>query len=232
MQKATAVPVISRFTESVVRQHLDVGNKNVPVIYNGVQVKTFENAVKPDFAPREKFLFTIGVIREKKNFMVLVDFMKRVEDYRLIIAGNKTSDYAVKMRAYINECGMQQQILLPGEISDHDKFWLYGNCDAVLFPSKFEGFGLPPVEAMLFGKPVFASALSSIPEICGENAYYWDHFDPDYMAGIFDRKMSEFRSEENRSSIVRDYASMFSWDKNIKAYLDLFLNDCMSCSFL
>ena len=77
--------------------------------------------------------------------------------------------------------GLEERIILPGEISDMDKYWLYKNCEAFVFPSMYEGFGLPVIEAMNFGKPVFLSTFSSLPEVGGKYALYWENFDSQLM---------------------------------------------------
>lgn len=223
VDRATAITVISKFTGGVVRKHLNVGEIPVQVIYNGVNVKTFESVSKPHFVPEGDLLFFIGVVQMKKNVHVLIDFMKRLpENYKLIIAGNKSSIYAHELQQKIDTEGLQDRIVLPGIIPDEEKFWMYSNCRAVLFPSKFEGMGLPPVEAMRFGKPVFASTYSSIPEINGTNAFYWETFDPDEMAKFFLEKMDEFGKDPSRPEILRNHSLKYSWETNVTSYKALF----------
>ena len=160
------------------------------MIYNGVSVRTFDQVQRPVFVPEGDLLFSIGVIQMKKNVGVLIDFMRHLPcNYKLIMAGNKSTDYAKELQHQIDSSGLQERIIMPGTISEEDKFWMYNHCKAVLFPSRFVGMGLPPVEAMRFGKPVFASTFSSIPEICGEHAYYWTTFAPGEMASFFLEKM-------------------------------------------
>jgi len=224
VNKATAITTISKFTKNEVTKHLNVGSNPIQVIYCGVEVKTFDNIQRPLFVPDGKLLFSIGVVQAKKNYMVLLEFMKRLPEYSLIIAGNKKYDFAIELQNKINELGLQNRILLPGKISDEDKFWMYNNCDAVLFPSKFEGMGFPPVEAMRFGKPVFASTYSSIPEVSEDKAYYWDNFEPDYMVKVFTEKTQEFSNEPNRSELLRKHSLKYMWNENVQAYLRLFLS--------
>jgi glycosyltransferase involved in cell wall biosynthesis len=222
IDRASAITVISKFTETEVRQNLNVENVPVHVIYCGVDVKIFEKVDRPVFVPSGNLLFSIGVVQPKKNYMVLIDFMQRLPNYSLIIAGNKNSEFAVLLQQRINELGLQNRIILPGLISDEDKYWMYQNCKAVLFPSKFEGMGFPPVEAMRFGKPVFASTFSSIPEVSEDKAYYWENFDPDYMSKLFLEKMAEFNSDKNRPEILRKHSLKYLWDENASMYLSLF----------
>ena len=223
VNRATAITVISKFTESVVRENLNVGDIPIYVIYCGVKVKTFENVPKPEFAPDGDLLFSVGVVRMKKNYHVLIDFIRRLpENYKLIIAGNKAGTYSEELEQKIKTLGLQNRIFLPGLISEEDKFWMYTNCKAVLFPSKFEGMGFPPVEAMRFGKPVFASTYSSIPEVSGDKAYYWETFKPDEMSRFFLQKIDEFYSDSKRPSILKQHSLKYTWEENVKSYIELF----------
>ena len=223
VNRASVITVISKFTESVVRENLNVGDIPIHVIYCGVKVKTFENIPKPAFAPEGDLLFSVGVVRMKKNYHVLIDFMQRLpEKYKLIIAGNKSGTYSEELEQKINIFGLQDRIFLPGLISEEDKFWMYNNCKAVLFPSKFEGMGFPPVEAMRFGKPVFASTWSSIPEVSEDKAYYWETFDPDEMSSFFLQKIDEFYKDPSRPDILKLHSHKFTWEVNVNTYLELF----------
>lgn len=225
VDRATAITVISKFTEGVVREHLQVGRTPVHVIYCGVKVKTFEGVNKPDFVPEGELLFSVGVVQMKKNYHVLLGFMQQLpEKYKLIIAGNKSSDYAADLQRQINELGLQERVILPGIISEADKFWMYTHCQAVLFPSRFEGMGFPPVEAMRFGKPVFASTFSSIPEVSEDHAYYWENFEPEDMAAFFLEKMALFSNDPALPEILKKFSLRYTWEANLKAYLGLFLD--------
>ncbi len=223
VNRATAITTISKFTEAEVRKNLNVGNIPVYVIYCGVTVKTFENVPRPTFAPDGDLLFSVGVVHPKKNYMVLMEFMKRLpENYKLIIAGNKSHEFANQLEERVRELGLQDRVFLPGLISEEDKFWMYNNCKAVLFPSKFEGMGFPPVEAMRCGKPVFASTYSSIPEVSEDKAYYWENFEPDYMSRFFLDNMERFKADPTRPEILKKHSQKYSWENNALMYVDLF----------
>ena len=223
VNRATAITVISKFTESVVREHLKVGHIPIHVIYCGVKVKTFEGVQKPAFAPEGDLLFSVGVVQMKKNYQVLPGFIKLLpEKYKLVVAGNKSSAFAEELQQQIDALGLHDRILLPGIISEEDKYWMYNNCKAVLFPSRFEGMGFPPVEAMRFGKPVFASTYSSIPEVSENHAYYWENFEPGEMADLFLEKIDAFYKNPALPEVLRKHSLKFTWEANLKAYIELF----------
>ena len=223
VNRASAITVISKYTGKVVRENLQLSELPVKVIYPGIEVKTFKEATRPAFVPEGDLLFSIGVIRKKKNLEVLIPFIKQLpESYVLVCAGDSNSDYTDFLHKQIAALGLEKRIVMPGRITDEEKCWLYEHCQAVVFPSKFEGMGFPPVEAMRFGKPVFASTFSSIPEISEDKAFYWEHFEPEYMAKVFLESMREFSANPSAPELLYQHSLKFSWSSCVDAYIDLF----------
>ena len=123
----------------------------------------------------------------------------------------------------INHLKLNDRILLPGEISEATKKWLYANCEAFLFPSLAEGFGMPVIEAMNEGKPVFLSTHTSLPEIGGTKAFYFDNFEAKYMANLIRFKLKYVnQNRENFSVDLKEYAKKFSWETCMKKYINLY----------
>ncbi len=126
------------------------------------------------------------------------------------------------MEQRVHELGLEKRIVLPGKISDEDKYWLYRNCKAVVFPSKLEGMGFPPVEAMRCGKPVFASTYSSIPEVSEDKAYYWDNLEPKPMADLFLEKIREFGQDASLPEVLRQHSLKYTWENSARELVKLF----------
>ena len=87
-----------------------------------------------------------------------------------------------------------------------------------------EGFGLPVVEAMSLGKPVFLSNLTCLPEIGGKEAYYWKNFEPNYMIETFEKGLKDFAEDTEKAHRSINWAKQFSWENAAKAYLNLYEN--------
>lgn len=100
----------------------------------------------------------------------------------------------------------------------------YGCIGAVafLFPSEGEGFGLPVVEAMQFGKAVFAANRTSLPEVCNGHAIMWEHLDTESMVQSIREHLPDFYKDEERLTRMKEHAASFSYEKHIQAYLDLY----------
>ena len=110
-------------------------------------------------------------------------------------------------------------------VDEAEKTWLYQHCEAFLFTSRSEGFGLPPAEAMTCGKPVFLSRCTSLPEVGGEAACYFTDLSPQTMAATVSDGLRQWKSHEAacRDAVLRQVAQ-FDWDKAADAYLDYYVD--------
>jgi glycosyltransferase involved in cell wall biosynthesis len=224
VDRASAVTFISNYTAKISRENLNLEGKILRVIYNGVDIDSDKEVARPSYLPKGKYLLALGMVLKKKNFHVLVDFIDKMQEYSLVLAGDISSKYARMIINIVNDLHLQERVIIPGTVSENDKVFLYKNCSAFLFPSRVEGFGLPVIEAMRFGKPVFISDKTSLPEIGGDLAYYWNNFNPDYMADIFRSKMEEYKeNEEAMKNDIIEYSKKYDWEKSINQYADLYL---------
>lgn len=223
INRANAITVISQYTEQVIRRNLVIPNIPLQVIYNGNSLKTFSNVPKPDFLPEGKFFFSIGIISRKKNFISLIPLLKHFKDFTLVLAGNKKHACVKEIVSMAQELGVADRVIMPGIVDDEAKFWLYKNCTAFLFPSIAEGFGLPVIEAMSLGKPVFISQATSLPEIGGKEAFYFNNFKPADMIEVVEQGLKKFSSDKEKSKRTMDWAEQFSWHQSAKAYQELYL---------
>jgi glycosyltransferase involved in cell wall biosynthesis len=119
--------------------------------------------------------------------------------------------------------GIADRVHFLGIITEKQKLWAYQNCKAFVFPSLSEGFGLPVVEAMSVGKPIFLSNLTSLPEIGGDDAYYFNDFSPENMVKTFQEGMADFEKNPQKSERLRQRAAKFTWKKAAEAYWELYL---------
>jgi glycosyltransferase involved in cell wall biosynthesis len=222
IDRADALTFISEFTEREVRAHLRVDGKRTRVVHNGNSLRGFPAAARPAFAPVGPFLFTIGIIQPKKNFHVLVPFLRALGDRALVVAGSRESPYAQSLLGLAAELGVADRVILPGSVSEEEKYWLFANAEAFVFPSLAEGFGLPVIEAMSLGKPVFLSTRTSLPETGGPEASYWEDFEPDAMRDVFVRGMEAYRADPGKSARIRAWAARFSWERAAREYLALY----------
>lgn len=223
IDRADCITTISNFSKQEIEKNFNLGQKEVRVIYNGVSSGEDIEKIKPDFIGNEQFFFSIGIFSAKKNFKVLIPLMKYFPDYKLVIAGKNDTSYGEEIKKEILKHQLQERIILPGEINDSNKQWLYANCKAFLFPSIAEGFGLPVIEAMYEGAPVFLSKHTSLPEIGGDFAFYFDDFNSEKMFSFLNEKMRDWHENKNeREEALKKYAAKFNWKTCIDQYLELY----------
>ena len=220
IDRADYIVAISDFTRKDILEHLDVKGKPVITIHNGCTVQSYEGFDNPLYRPAKPYIFAIGTIIPKKNFHVLPPILKD-NDFELIIAGIE-SGYVEKIRENARLHNVEDRLKIIGTISDEEKYWYLKHCKAFAFPSLAEGFGLPVIEAMRFGKPVFLSNLTSLPEIGGEHAYYFENFDPDSMSSVFENGMADYETNKENAALIKQHAFSFSWENCARKYYDVY----------
>lgn len=223
INRADAITTISQFVAKDIQENLALHGKPVDVIYNSVENLQQRAATKPVFCTGDApFFFTLGAVRRKKNLHSLLGVMARFPDYNLYISGNLDDpDYLAQLHSDIAKLGLTN-VFITGPIRSEEKIWLYQNAHAFLFPSLFEGFGLPVVEAMQFGTPVFTSNMTSLPEVGGGHTIIWDNFDPEHMAEAILRHLPGLRQDTHKRAAMQAYATSFSLEKNIQQYSSLY----------
>lgn len=225
IERANAITYISNFVKQETHQYFKIGSHiKEYVIYNGTPLYSVDTSqFNPIEAAQTPFFFAIGDFQERKNFHSLVEMMRLLPDYKLIIAGQNTSPYAESIKTLINRYHLHERVILAGRISDEAKQYYMQHAEAFLFPSTQEGFGLPIVEAMHWGKPVFLSKLTSLPEVGGDVAYYWDNFDPEEMKHRLEEGLSHFQSnKEQTEQKLQARAAFFSWERAAREYLQVY----------
>jgi len=210
---------ISEFSKKIAIENLNFGEKSKEVIYNGVATS---NAMSNPSNIYADFFFTIGVLKPKKNFKVLIPMMRYFPEYKLIIAGDKKGSYFKELVKTAKIENVLSQIIFTGTISEAEKNWYYKNCKAFLFPSLYEGFGLPVIEAMRFGIPVIISTNTSLPEIGSTHAYYFDNFDPEAMSFKIKESINKFNSSPQLKNDEISYSLKFDWKINAEKYIELY----------
>ena len=118
--------------------------------------------------------------------------------------------------------GVAERVIFAGAINENDKQWYMKNCKAFLFPSLAEGFGLPVIEAMYFGRPVILSTATALPEIGGNEAYYFDDFEPENMRSVLTDALKNYKENPDAESKITARAKMFTWEDAAKKYFEVY----------
>lgn len=220
IDRADRVVCISNFVKTDLLRFMRV-DKPVEVLYNGVEFMSDVQEQKPQLPGDGKFLFSIGQMMPKKNFHVLLDAMKLLPEYTLYLAGSKDTEYAEMIEGRIRDEHIENVFLL-GEILHSEKVWLYNHCEAFVFPSLFEGFGLPVIEALSFGRPVVSSDSTSLKEIGGGHVFFLENFEPEHIAARIREAVSVSIGNPQMSADNMEYARSFSYEKHLGRYVEIY----------
>jgi glycosyltransferase involved in cell wall biosynthesis len=222
IDRSDALVCISEFTKGDVLRHCDTGGKPLYVIHNGRNALQAAGLATHSYQPARPFLFGMGYVNRKKNYKVLVSLLRQNKDIELLIAGRLDEpDYIRSMQESAAECGVSDRLKILGPVSENEKAWYLSNCQAFMHPSLAEGFGFPVIEAMTFGKPVFLSNTTSLPEIGGDVAFYFSSFEPDHMQNVFINGMQQYGAN-GLSKRIKMRGEQFSWERSAEKYLEVY----------
>ncbi|HAF96159.1 MAG: hypothetical protein A2X34_08995 [Elusimicrobia bacterium GWC2_51_8] len=175
--------------------------------------------------PRE-FMMFLGPIHERKNLPKLLDALALIKDkldgHKLFVAGISHHNYPAAIREQIRKLGLTDQVIMRGPVEIGDMPWVYNMAAALIYPSLFEGFGYPPLEAFLCGCPVAASNATSIPEITGDAALLFTPEDPQKIAESVLKVLYDAELRKTLTTKGFEQAKKFSWKENLKKTLDIY----------
>ena len=164
----------------------------------------------PGTATRDPFLLTVGTLQPRKNLEAALGAFERLEGtYRLVVVGARgwRTD---ALQARLAASPAKDRIDLLGHVSDAELVALYRSASCLIFPSRGEGFGLPPLEAMACGTPVVAAAAGSLPEVLGDAAPLVDPDDPAALAAVIAGVLADPEPWRERG---RARAAQFAWSR-------------------
>ncbi|GAB3962358.1 glycosyltransferase family 1 protein [Spirosoma harenae] len=223
INQASTVTTISKYVADDVKQQLTVPTTTpVQVIYCGVERPEIVSMTPPIVKPTGPFLFFIGMLQAYKNVHTMLPLLATNPDHWLVLAGPDKPEYSQQIWEQARQLGVADRLLMPGAIDESTKWWFYTNCEAFLFPSLLEGFGIPVIEAMSFGKPVFSSPLTSLPEVGGDEAFYFPSFDSETVIETFRQGMETFKNDPTMPDRLRAQSQKFSWANAAADYWKLY----------
>ncbi len=218
-QRAIRVLTPSTFSKQEIIKYGIAHEENINVIPGGVgSIFTRNLSRRLDYP----YVLTVGSIDPRKNISKLIASWDRIpvnvkDGRRLVIAGRKANCYPSE-----NFGEIPADINFTGYIADMDLPSLYSGADAFVFPSLYEGFGLPPLEAMACGCPVIVSNVSSLPEVCGDAAYYVDPYSVECIAEGMYKVLTD---DALRQSLIKkglERVKLFNWEKSAREHIKVF----------
>ncbi|MBI5698770.1 glycosyltransferase family 4 protein [Candidatus Saganbacteria bacterium] len=225
LKRADKIIVVSEFTKRELTQIYQTPEDKITVVPNGIASKFRRKDLDSDSRKRilkrlgfdyDRFILFAATLEPRKNLLSLLDSFEEIarqrSDVGLVICGKKGWLYEESL-IRVEVLAKRFKIRYLGYVSDDDLVELYNLAEIFVYPSFYEGFGFPPLEAMACGLPVVTSNVSSLPEIVGDAALTVDPRDPGQIArailGVLDNK--DIAREMVRKG--KERAKMFTWQK-------------------
>ena len=231
--RSDAIITDSKFSQDELSRLLSISKDRIQVIYPAVDFERFSQKIpqedkeslrKKYSLPSSFFLF-VGNLKPHKNLRLILDAYERVEiDIPIVVLGKKSGLLQLDpaLQRIENNPKLQHRVFPVGQVLDDEIPAFYQMAIALVFPSLYEGFGLPPLEAMAASCPTIVSSRASIPEVCGDAASFIDPGNPEELGHAM---IQTARDEALRDSLVekgRIQAQKFSWKATANQYRNVF----------
>lgn len=228
-QKSQKIITVSHFAKTELVENLKIPAEKIETIYNGVgekfkpqspdQKKTFRsNKGLP-----ERYILALGSIGKNKNYLRLLRAWEllagevHMQNVFLVIAGGIADPQAAYALTELS--ARLPRVLIIGYIEEESLPQLYSGAEALIHPSLYEGFGLPPLEAMACGIPVIISKAASLPEVVGDAGMYFDPYDIEDIARCIYNVLADKRLQHNLLLQGLERAKLFNWEKSARETL-------------
>jgi len=230
-EMATEIITISKFSKNSFSEKLGVDPEKIHVIYLAAGDRFFDvngnvkEVLKKYSLPGEYFFYPANAWPHKNHLLLLMGFylFRKLfnTSLHLVLSGSGLKD-AFDILNLIAQYSLQEYVHILDYIDEEDLPGLYKNASALVFPSLFEGFGIPLVEAMATGCPIIASNSTSIPEVAGDAAYLFDPKNPQSICDAMHRIITDEALRQNLIMNGKKQVSHYSYDKVARIHLVLF----------
>ncbi|MBU1151878.1 glycosyltransferase family 4 protein [Patescibacteria group bacterium] len=202
--------------------------KDIRKIYNPQAPIKVISAGIPDPTPTKRnspfpqpYILYLGTIEPRKNLMPLIESFVELKKelqipHKLVLAGGLGWHY----KNILQKAAKNPNIILPGYIEEQDKPSLYANADFFVYPSIYEGFGLPPLEAMSYGIPVISSTGGSLKDVLGDNALLFDPKDKKTLKSHMENLINNPRLKKDLAQKGHDHVKQYTWEKTAKRVIE------------
>lgn len=236
LRRADLIIAPSRFTKDEIIKYYKIPEEKITVIHNGIGEEFLkkigrntekENALRNKYGLPEHFIISVGTLQPRKNIPFLVDafalLQKRLPQMKLVLVGNKNAHHTNKnIEKAIVSRGVKESVLFPGFIDAIDLPAVIRLAEVFAFPSLYEGFGIPLLEAMSQSVPVASSDIPSLREIGGEAAVYSDPTSIAHFEEMLYTLCTYQKVRERLQSAGNERIKLFSWEKSALFLFDTY----------
>ena len=223
VKKSSKIIAISEFVKKDITDFTGVNPDKIVVTLESADQLADSSTPLPDLQ-NKKFIMYVGRPTPHKNLERLIEAFSLLRaqhpDVLLVLAGRKDNNYR-RIEDGVKAKGLKN-VVFTDFVSDGELRWLYENCEAYVFPSLSEGFGLPGLEAMLHGAPVVSSNATCLPEVHGDAAHYFDPTDTQSMADAINEVLTDKNLRDKLIVKGREQVKKFSWQRMAKQTLAVY----------
>lgn len=230
-QGAHVIITISENSRKDIIRYLDIPPERIVVIPGGKDERfkpendpVSISAIKGKYALNKPFILYVGTLEPRKNLVGLIQAYERSKsrkEYQLVIVGRRGWVYKEIFKT-VEKLKLTKEIVFTEYVPDNDLPALYNAASLFVFPSLYEGFGLPPLEAMACGTPVVTSKVSSLPEVTADAAFLVDPFDIEEIKDSIDLVLSDQRLASSLRKKGLQRAALFTWEKTAEKTLAVY----------
>lgn len=233
VNRADIVVTVSENSKKEIIEYLDVSEDKVRVIPNGVDADIYKknfsteelDRVRKKYNLPNRFILYLGTLEPRKNIEAIVEgfalYRRHGGDLKLVIAGKKGWMYD-SIFERVKGHSLENEVIFTGYVDENDKPCIYKMCQLFIFPSFYEGFGIPVIEAMAAGVPVITSNTSSLPEVAGDAAVLVAPDDVNMMEDSIAKIISDDMFRKELILKGKKQCEKFSWKKSAEELLRIY----------
>lgn len=226
LKRAKKILTVSEYTKQAVIKQFKINPDKIIAIYEGIADLTHKDALgRAESIKKRQYLLYVGNAYPHKNLEGLIKIFSEINknspDLKLILVGKNDYFYG-RLKRYAKN--FSKNIIFPGYVPDSDLDLLYKNALIYVFPSFYEGFGLPPLEAMARGLAVVSSNKTCLPEILGQAALYFNPEDETDMKNKIELAIADGELRENLRIKGYEQAKKYSWKNCAAKTLEVYKN--------
>ncbi len=232
VKRADGIIAVSKYVKASLMRYYKIPQEKICVVYPGVREefirikdKTKLNNFSERFNIPSRYILTVATSVERKNLKRVLESYCRIkklnQELKLIIVGNKES-IQIPLISEIEKMDLKNEVYFPGYIAPADLVYFYNLAEVFIFPSLYEGFGLPVLEAMACGCPVITSNISALPEVVGDAAILVNPYSVEEISAAMEKVLTNKTLKLELAEKGLKRAKEFSWEKNAREILNLY----------
>jgi glycosyltransferase involved in cell wall biosynthesis len=221
---ATRIATVSHFSKNDIVEKYKISSEKIDIVYNGVHdhftplASSQQGLIRERLASNEHYFVFVSSIHPRKNLQRLIPafdlFKKKSQSSMKLVVVGEAFWFHESIRSALEKATYKNDIVFTGRLESEELYHVLASAYALVYPSYFEGFGIPVIEAFKCGVPVITSNVTSLPEVAGDAAILIDPFDIEKMATALEELYTDQPLRNEKIALGQERAKLFSWDQS------------------